>query len=143
MPVHVSPQKALQNSQRQTSINEWKKFHRYKELWRKWVKGSTDVWFINRVWEIPKESVHVQTPTLSFSFKICQWFLFRQWLKRKRKIRKGHLLWIWETVLLLEGRNSGKKLRNKKTFLVWQHNSCTLGCAVWVREISWHEGTVG
>lgn len=144
--VHVSPQKALQNSRRQTSISEWKKFHRYKELSRIWVKGSTDVWLTNLVWEIPEEWIHVKTPTLSFSFKICQW-VFQTMNKKKMKDQKrSHLLWIWDIVLLSKERNSDKNLKNnkkkisekkKKRFLVWQDSSCTPGCNVWVRAIYW------
>lgn len=65
-------------------------------------------------WEIPKEWVHVKTPTLSFSFKICQW-VFQTRNKKKRKDQKRSLLlWIWDIMLLSEERNSDNNLKNNK-----------------------------
>lgn len=118
LSIHVYLQKVLQNSGRQTAISDWKKFHRYKELIRIWVRGSTDVWLMNLSWEIPKEWIHVKTPTLSLFFQDMSLIIFYIMNKKKRKDQKrSHLLWIWEIGLLSEERNSDKikKKKQKKT----------------------------
>ena len=143
LPIHMCSQKFSQNSRRQTAVCEWKKFHRYKELHEG--VGQRVTWYLtyecclgNTKGENSCEKSYLKLFFQDMSVGFC-----RPWIKRKGKIRKGHVCFGSGKLCFYQKKGISDKIwktTTERRLLVWQHCSCTPGGNVSVSITGWRKG---